>query len=168
MIKIDVGTDRVIARFGDHGIPDVVRKNLKRIIPDLTRRLGALAEDNLIGSVDSWTNIAFKKEMIEDPSNVTGKVSVQWTGDRSKMMVPKWIEEGTRAHVITASGAYGGPGPKALFFYWKGIGAYWSGKEVHNPGVRARNYMKRAVEAMTPEIKEALIEATMQGVREKT
>lgn len=162
---VTVDARSALAQFSRAGIPESVRNSLRQVIPDLTKRLGALAQDNLIGGVDSWTHIDIKKEMVENPSKIIGRVRSVWTGDSAKKMVPQWIEEGTRAHEIWASGAHGGPGPKNLFFFWKKIGTYWGGPMVHNPGVTPRHYMKYAFEAMHDEIIDSMTKAVTRGTR---
>ncbi len=42
-LQIDVDARKALARFSPSGIPESVRKNLRSIIPDLTRRLGSQA-----------------------------------------------------------------------------------------------------------------------------
>lgn len=162
-IKVD--SAHILARFSPSGIPDDVRKNLRQVIPDLTRRLGALAEDNLIGGVDSWTHIQIKKELVENPQGVTGRVRALWTGPSEKKMVPAWIEEGTKAHEIWARGARGGAGPRALYFFWKKIGSYWAGPMVHHPGTAPRHYMRNAFEAMEMEIRNSITAAVTSAAR---
>lgn len=162
-IKIDAA--QVLARFSPAGIPAGVRSELRQLLPDLTRRLGALAQDNLIGGVDSWTHIEIKKEMVENAKGITGRVRAVWTGDAAKKMVPEWIESGTKAHEIWAKGARGGAGPKALYFFWKKMGGYFIGPMVHHPGTSPRWYMRNALRAMEEEIVTQLGAAVIRGAR---
>lgn len=162
-IKVDAAN--VLARFSPLGIPTDVRNELRQVLPDLTRRLGALAQDNLIGGVDSWTHIEIKKEMVENAQGVTGRVRAVWTGSDEKKMVPQWIESGTKAHEIWARGARGGTGPKALYFFWKKMGTYFIGPMVHHPGTAPRWYMRNALAAMQEEIVESLSAAVRRGLR---
>lgn len=156
-IKID--TRQALLKFSRAGIPDQVRKNLRSVIPDLTKRLGASVEAKLNSELKSRKNIVVKKEMVESPSSIYGRVRVTWVGPAKSAMVPAVLDTGSMAHWITAK-----PG-SALFFFWEKLGKNVMFQRVWHPGFGGINYMKRSIDEMHDEIVNGLRKAAEDGVK---
>lgn len=152
MITAKVESQVAMARFGPSGIPESVRKSLRVIIPDLTKRLGAQVEANLNTGLKTRRRLQVKKEKIESRSALYGRVTTISTSE--PMMLPLWLEEGTRAHAIEARNA------KALFFFWDKMGKNVAFKRVMHPGFPGIHYTGNALESMRSEIINAITLAT--------
>jgi len=151
MITVKVDASQAMLKFGPAGIPESVRRNLRAIIPDLTKRLGAKVEAGLNSELKSRNRLQVKKEMVENPSTLYGRVTLVTTSEPK--LLPQWLEEGTRPHEIRARNA------SALFFFWEKMGANVAFQRVQHPGTRAYRFVGNAFDAMEAEIKDALTHA---------
>lgn len=127
-------------------IPEDVRNALRRVIPDLGKRLGAVVESNMGQRLQSHTRLKVVKLMIENPQSIYAKVSLTWTGEPSKKLVPTYLEEGTRPHRIEARNA------SVLAFFWPKINAMFYGRFVNHPGNKAYRIFGDAYDGMRGEI----------------
>jgi hypothetical protein len=143
------------------GIPESVRNQLRRTLPDVTKKLGMVVDAKLTYGLKSRNNIDVKKELVENPTKIVGRVRVVWTGDKSKAMVPFWLDQGTRPHIIRAVRA------RNLYFFWEKIGAFFRGPVVHHPGFAGLHYGEAALLEMEPEIVQVLRDAAVLGANEK-
>lgn len=157
MITVKVDAQKAIAKFGPSGIPEAVRKNLRAIIPDLTKRLGAAVETNLNTGLKSRNRLQVKKEMVENPTSLYGRVTTVST--REPQMLPLWLESGTKAHEIAARNA------SALFFFWDKVGRDVAFKRVQHPGFAGIHYTENAFNTMEAEIIEKLTSAVRAGAK---
>src|SRR5437899_2343461 len=98
MITVKVDATSALARFGKSGIPDDVRRNLRALIPDLTRRLASRVDANLTAGLRTRRRLQVKSAMVENRQGITGRVTVVSTSE--PLMLPLWLESGTRAHAI--------------------------------------------------------------------
>lgn len=156
---VTVDAREALAKFSKAGIPEAVRNQLRRTLPDLTKRLGGVVDDNLTRGLKSRNRLTTKKEMIENPTKIVGRVRVLWTGDPAKKMVPFWLERGTKPHPIVAKNA------RNLYFYWEKIGAFFIGPKVMHPGFKGLEYMQAALLQMEPEIVDVISSAAKQAAR---
>lgn len=159
MIEIKMDAGRAFARFSKAGIPEAVRNNLRRTLPQLTKRLGTEIEAAMDRDLKSHDNLAVTKQMIENPTTISGRVQLVWTGSQAKRMVPVWLEGGTRPHEIVARNA------KALSFFWPRVGARVAFKRVMHPGTRPYKLVENAMMRMEPDIVQTLINAVNEGVK---
>jgi len=163
--EIKVDARQALAKFSRAGIPESVRNALRRTLPDLGKLVGARVEHALDTQLKSRQNLRVTKEMRENPTQITARVAVTWVGDPKKRMVPQWLESGTRPHEIWATGARGGAGPKALFFYWEKIGANFIGPRVFHPGFKGIQYMETTMALMEPQIVDVIKKAAIDGAK---
>lgn len=157
-VEVKVDAARALAKFSPQGIPEAVRRNLRAIIPDLTKRLGAAVESNLDTGLKSRRRLQVKKEMVENPQSIYGRVRVVSTS--APEMLPTWLEKGTRPHVIVARNA------SALFFFWDKLGRNVSFKSVNHPGFRGIQYAANAFRGMRGEIVASISRAVREGARQ--
>lgn len=155
MISVKVDSSKALIKFGPQGIPEAVRRNLRRIIPDLTKRLGAAVDANLTAGLKTRASLTVKKEMVENPTALYGRVT---TVSSKNPLLPLWLESGTKAHDIVATGP-------ALAFFWPKVGKQMFLKKVHHPGTAPGNFSANAFHAMEAEIKAALTSAVRAGAR---
>ncbi len=157
MVEVTVHVDATtaLARFSPAGIPEQVRRNLRSVIPGLTRKLGALVDAKLDSEFKSRRRLAVKKEMVENQRSIIGRVAVVWTGDKRAGMVPAVLDTGAKAHIIRPKNA------KALAFFWPQMGRNVFFKEVHHPGFPGRFYMRNALAEMSGEIQETISRSVM-------
>lgn len=156
-VQVKVDATRALAWFGPAGIPEGVRRNLRAIVPDLTKRLGAAVEANLNSGLKSRTRLVVKKEMVENPTALYGRVST--IANQPPQLLPLWLEEGTKPHVIAARNA------SALFFFWEKIGMNVAFKSVNHPGFGGIFYMRNAFVSMETEIADKLSQAVRDGIQ---
>ena len=156
---ITVDARKALLKFSPAGIPEQVRKNLRTVIPDLTKRLGLLAEEKLNTELKSRKNIDIKKEMVESPTYLYGRVRAVWTGPSKSSMVPAVLDTGAKAHWIEAK-----PGG-ALFFFWEKLGKNVAFQRVWHPGFGGINYMQRSLDEMHDEIVNGLLKAAKDGAK---
>lgn len=158
-VEITIDASRAIARFSPAGIPEQVRNNLRRLIPDLTRRFGAEVERKMFAGLRSSGphRLQVQKQMIENPTQVVGRVEVVWKGPASGRLVPTYLEEGTRPHVIAARFA------PSLVFFWAKMGRWVAFKQVNHPGTKGIHMVADTFAEMQGEIRATLARAT-EGV----
>lgn len=157
--EIKVDASRAIARFSPAGIPEGVRASLRGVIPDLTKRLGAQVDRNLDAGLRSRTRLTVRKEMVEDPRKIIGRVRTVWTGAAAQNMVPQVLESGSKAHEIAARNA------PTLAFFWAKMGMTVFFRRVWHPGFAGIHYMENAFGAMSGEIRTGLTQAVKTGLR---
>jgi hypothetical protein len=158
MITVKVDATGALAKFSPAGIPDSVRRSLRTVIPDLTKRLGAAVESNLDSRLKTRRRLQVKKEMVENPSALYGRVTT--IANPGPALLPLWLESGTQPHEIAAKNA------SALFFYWEKLGKNVAFKRVMHPGFAGVNYSSDAFAAMESEIVDSLTQAVRAGARD--
>lgn len=158
-VEVKVDARRALAKFSPAGIPEAVRSNLRRVIPGLTKQLGALVERKLEAGTKSRTRLTVKKEMVENQNEILGRVRTVWTGPVSKALVPLWLEEGTKPHVIEAKNA------SVLAFYWPKIAGMFFGPRVNHPGTQPIWYSRDSLAEMKGTIRTALTSAVREGAK---
>jgi len=156
VITVKVEAQQAIAKFSPSGIPEDVRRNLRAVIPNLTKRLGAAVDANLSAGLKTRRSITVRKEMVENRSALYGRVV---TVSSKLPMLPLWLEEGTKAHDIVARNA------KALYFYWDKAGGFVAFHSVHHPGFAGIHYSRDAFAEMEDEIVKKLDEADVAGAQ---
>lgn len=157
-VTIKIDDKAVSARFARTGIPEAVRNNLRRALPDLTKRLGDRVEQKLNTELKSRKRLKVNKQLRENPREVLGVVETVWTGDRSKNFIPTILETGARRHMIYPKNA------SALFFFWERIGQNVALAKVNHPGFPGIYYTERSYLEMEPEILQKLSRAVITGV----
>lgn len=148
MITVQVDNSAALARFGKAGIPDDVRRNLRALIPDLTRRLASRVDANLSAGLKTRRRLQVRSAMVENSKGITGRVTVSSTSE--PMMLPFWLEHGTKAHAIEAKNA------KALYFFWERMGKNVAFRRVMHPGFAGIHYAQNAFNSMESEIISAI------------
>ena len=162
MITVTVDARKALAKFSPSGIPEQVRSNLRRVIPDLTKRLGANVEARLNTQLQSRNRLKVDKLMREDSSRVIGQVTTVWTGESSKSFIPQILESGAKAHAIVAKNA------SALAFLWPKVGpGMFFFKQVWHPGFPGIWYMRDAFKEMETEIVSSMTEAVRKGAKDQ-
>lgn len=151
-----VGNEDVFSRFGPSGIPVTVRNFLRPAIVGLTKRVGAQVDANLNAGLKSRRRLRVRTEMVENARELIGRVSVVATAP--PLMLPVWLESGTKAHKIEAKNA------KALYFFWNRVGRNVFFKSVNHPGFVGIQYMQGAFEAMKGDIKSTIRKAVSDGL----
>lgn len=151
MITVKVDNQQAITKFGPQGIPVNVRNELRTVIPDLTRRLGAQVDANLNSRLKSRRRLVVERQLVENTSGLYGRVTTVSTSE--PFALPLWLEDGTKAHEIAAKNA------SALFFFWDKIGKNVAFKRVMHPGFPGVHYTADAWADMKDEIKSAIIKA---------
>lgn len=157
MITIQVEATKALAKFSPAGIPESVRRSLRAVIPDLTKRLGAQVDANLSSGLKTRRRLQVKKEMVENPKALYGRVTTVATSPPA--LLPLWLESGTAPHEIAARNA------SALFFFWEKMGKNVAFRRVHHPGFVGIHYTQNAFDAMEDEIVAALNGAVRAGAQ---
>lgn len=157
---ITVEDKLVMVRFGTSGIPESVRTRLRTLIPGITKQFGREIDSRLSTGLKSRRSLKTNTFMVDTGTRIGARVSVTYTGgDKTKADLPRWLESGTRPHVIMAKNA------SALFFYWEKIGANFIGPKVNHPGSAGIRYMEQSVEAMRSTIVDQIVEAAVKGMQ---
>lgn len=159
-VQIKVDAQQAFARFSEAGIPEQVRNNLRRALPPLGKQIARAVNAKLDSRLQSRRNITVDAKMIEKGSGKNAifiEVGARWTGDQRKKMVPKYLEVGTRPHVIEARIA------KVLAFYWPKIGGMFFGKRVNHPGTKPYRYMEDTLIEQESSIVDVLSRAVKEG-----
>ncbi len=167
VVTVSVDARQAIAKFSPAGIPTAVRNNLRRVLPDLTKRLGALVESKLDSGLKTRRRLVVKKELVENPTAVYGRVRTISTSE--PFLLPLWLEEGTKPHTITGN-------PLLWFRTGKAFttaagklipeGTLISKHEVKHPGFAGIHYTRDAFAEMESEIRLRLEDAVKLGARE--
>jgi hypothetical protein len=157
-VTIKVDSTRAIAKL--NRIPVSVRNALRRVIPNLTKQLGALVNAKLDSKLKTRTNLDVKQEMHENAQSITGVVSLVWNGDPTSKLVPTYLEYGTRPHEIAAVNA------NALAFFWERIGENVMFKRVQHPGFPGFYFLRDSLAESRDEITSQITAAVKQGARE--
>lgn len=156
MITVKVDNTTALARFGPQGIPVSVRNELRKVIPDLTRRLGAAVNRNLNDRLKSRRRLVVQQQMVENTQAIYGRVTTVSVSE--PFMLPIWLEDGTRPHEIVAKNA------PVLAFYWDRIGGMAFFKRVMHPGFAGVRYTADAFAEVEPEIKSEINRAVRDGL----
>jgi hypothetical protein len=157
MITVKVDATKAIAKFSPAGIPESVRRNLRGVIPDITKRLGAAVDANLDARLKTRRRLTVRKEMVENPTALYGRVTT--VANPGPVLLPLWLEEGTKPHEIAAKNA------SALFFFWEKIGKNVAFKRVMHPGFAGIHYSADAFKAMEAQIVSSLSQAVRAGAK---
>lgn len=155
MIEITVNSAGALAKFSPAGIPEAVRRALRRVLPQLTIALGRKVDEKL-GALKSRTTLVTKPELVENPTAIYGRITVSAVSP-SPSMLPSWLDTGTEAHVIAARNA------GALFFFWERIGTNAMFKQVHHPGFKGIQFRDAAINEMRDEIVGTISQAVREG-----
>jgi hypothetical protein len=156
MITVKVDATRALAKFSPAGIPEAVRRNLRRVLPDLTRKLSAAIDARLASGLKSRRSLEDKVELVENPTAIFGRVRVIANAP-SPAMLPAWLNTGTAPHEIAARNA------SALFFFWERLGMNVMFRRVMHPGFAGINYAEGALADMRGEIVDTIGQAGRQG-----
>jgi hypothetical protein len=138
-----------------------VRANLRAVMPKLGKQLGAKIEENMASRLNSANRLKVTKKMVENPRSITTTVSLDWTGEASKKLVPTYLEKGTKAHEIVAKHA------SVLAFYWPKINGWFFGPKVNHPGTKPYNLVADAWASQKDAIQAALTEAVRSAGRQR-
>jgi|SRR5215831_1951416 len=119
---ITVDARQAYARFSQAGIPNQVRNNLRALLPQLGKRFGDSVESKLDSDLKSRTTLTVKKLMVENPSNITMRISM--ISPSAEGLLPTYLESGTRAHgPVTANFLHFFIDGNEIFTKWvKGVG----------------------------------------------
>lgn len=148
MLSVKVNNNQAMVKFGPTGIPVAVRNALRGVLPALTKKLGDEIENNLNTGLKTRRRLVVKKEMVENPTGIYGRVTTISTSE--PYMLPLWLEDGTAPHIIRAKNA------SALFFFWEKVGQNVAFVQVSHPGFRGIQFTKNAWDKLEPEIKETI------------
>lgn len=158
MITVTVNAEQALAKFSPAGIPQAVRTNLRRVLPDLTRRLGTAVEAKLASGLKSHATLEEKTELVENPTAIYGRVRTV-ANPPSPALLPQWLETGTAPHEIAARNS------PALAFFWDKLGMNVLFRRVSHPGFAGIHYTEQAFAEMQDEIVTGLTEAVREGAR---
>lgn len=153
---ITVDARQALAKFSKAGIPEAVRSNLRRALPDLMKNVGGEIERMMDSQLKTRRSIVVVKQMIENPWKITGRVTIT----SSKRLLPLWLEEGTRPHEIVPRVA------RVLAFYSQSAGRMIFTKRVMHPGTRPYRFAQTVMESMEPEIVDVIDRAAKIGARQ--
>jgi hypothetical protein len=156
MIEIKVNSSGALAKFSPAGIPEAVRRALRRVLPQLTIKLGAKVDDLLGSGLKSRTTLRTTPQLIENPTALYGRVTISAVAP-SPSMLPAWLDTGTRPHVIAARNA------NALYFFWEKLGKNVSFRQVNHPGFAGIQYRDAAIASMSGEIVDTISQAVREG-----
>ncbi len=149
---ITVDARQAYARFSESGIPEQVRNNLRRLLPQLGKDVGAAVDAKLASGLKSRNTLTTNMLMKENPRQLTVTVSV--TSPTGGGMLPKWIEEGTRGH-----------GPVTAPFLVFQIDGQWIRtkfvKGMFGGDMQGLHYMENAMQEMEPQIVDTLHTAVL-------
>lgn len=154
--QIDVNMSGAFAKFSPAGIPEAVRSNLRRTLPDLTKTIGASVEDKLNTQLKSRVSLEVKKELVENPTTIQGRITVK---SAKNPLLPEWLESGTMPHDIAAKNVL------ALRFNWPVMGGFVFFKKVHHPGFAGIHYMERTFSEYQDMIVDRITDAVEQGAK---
>jgi hypothetical protein len=154
-IKVDA-TSALAKLSPSTGIPEQVRKNLRALLPDLTRRVGAQVESNLDSRLKSRRTLEVKKELVESPNYIYGRVRLV-ANPPSPSFLPDILESGARAHLIQ--------GNPILSFFWDKVGKQVFFPQVNHPGFSGTQSMKDAFDSMQSVIRSNLEDSVFGAVR---
>jgi hypothetical protein len=150
MITVTVDARQALAKLSPGGLTASVRNNLRRVVPDLTKRLGSAAEYRLDTGLKSRRSITVTKTMTENTRGLYGTVSAVTNTDRVPKFLPEILETGAEPHAIVARNA------PALYFFWEKMGRFVSFKRVWHPGFEGIGYMEDAFASMEEEIRTSI------------
>ncbi len=156
MLQITVDTSKATQRFSSAGIPEQVRKNLRALIPDLTKQLGANVEARLDSELKTRRRLVVKKFFVDGDTRMYGMVRL--TTKAPPALLPTWLEAGTPRHPITAKYK-----PR-LKFFWERVGHWVSPITVNHPGTKQYNFLHGAFAEMEGEIRAKLEEGVRKAV----
>lgn len=157
-VTINVDARAALIKFSPSGIPESVRRNLRTMLPDLTKRLGALVDSKLDSGLKTRRRLQTKKEIVESPTALYGRVSVVSTSEPK--LLPLWLDQGTKPHEIAAKNA------SALFFFWDKMGMNVAFRRVMHPGFAGIHFMQESFDEMRGEIVSGLTAAIKKGAAE--
>ena len=156
MITVTVDSTKALARFSPAGIPEAVRRALRRALPDLTRRLGAAIDTRLDTGLKSRRTIENKVELVENPTALYGRVRTIASAP-SPAMLPSWLNTGTAPHEIAARNV------GALFFFWARLGKNVMFRKVNHPGFAGIQFAEGAWADMRGEVVDTISAAVKEG-----
>lgn len=156
-VTLKVDASKAIKKFSPEGVPESVRRSLRSMLPSIVRRVGDRVDQKLDDGLKSRNRLVVQKQIVENPKEIYGKVSVIANAD--PRMLPTWLEEGTRAHEIVAKNA------SALSFFWERIGKQAFFKRVQHPGYAGLHYMQTTLGEMRDEIARDLTQAVKEGAQ---
>jgi hypothetical protein len=151
MITVKVDDQKAMVKFGPSGIPEAVRRNLRAVIPGLTKRLGAQVDANLSSGLKTRRRLQVKSEMVENPKALYGRVTTISTSE--PFFLPNILESGAKAHIIRGVNRT----DKLLFFMYNG--RLISKHEVNHPGFAGIHYSENALASMQSEIVDSITKA---------
>jgi len=183
MITVEVDATRAFARFGEGGIPLEVRNNLRKILPDLTKKFAGIVSGKLDTQLKSRRSLKVKDEIFDTTKNeIYGKVSVVASmgtitpnflvnAMAAKEMLPRWLESGTKSHEIRARNVNylhwtvaGGVAGAAAGSRSSGVSDRFA-KVVHHPGFKGIHYMQTTFDDFKAGFIEAISKAAKEGAK---
>lgn len=154
-LTIRVDATRAYAKIDS--ITPRIRDQLRKVIPDLTRQLGAAVNSKLASELKSRKTLNVAQELHETTRQIYGLVRLE-AADPSPALLPTYLEEGTRPHEIA--------GNPILAFYWDKMGADVFFRRVQHPGTKAYQFMARTFAEQREDIVNEIEDAVATGARE--
>lgn len=151
-VTIDVDAGKAFARFSSGGIPETVRNNLRRLMPQLGKTVGDMVEHRLDSDLKSRTSLTVQKQMVENTTSVAIRIT---TVSSKNPMLPTWLDQGTAPHEIVAKG-------NALYFYWDRLGKNVAFKRVMHPGFKGIQFKEKTL----AEAESLIVDTLNRGVAE--
>jgi hypothetical protein len=150
---INVDLSKALLRFGEAGIPEQVRTNLRRLIPPLAINFTAQVNNRLNTQLKSRNSLTVTNEMRENRNQITAKIQIV---SSTNQLLPTYLELGTRPHGIDPVNA------QFLHFALGGVIEVFA-KHVEHPGTRAYHFLEDTLVEFKSEILDTMQQAT-QGL----
>lgn len=151
---INVDLSKAQLRFSPAGIPETVRSNLRRLIPQLAHNITAAINNRMNTQLKSRNTLTVTEKMRENPSKIT--MEIQIISPSAKGLLPAYLELGTAPHEIVPRNA------QFLRFALGGVIEVFA-KKVQHPGTRPYLFMEQTVAEFMGDIQGTLNEA-VQGL----
>lgn len=153
-IQVQVDATRAISKLTR--LPEAVRENLRRLIPQEIHRLAVRVNQKLDSGLKSRRSLQVQESF--DDSSLYGAVTVVSTKEPS--FLPQILEAGARPHIIE--------GNPRLYFFSEELGHIIAPFRVHHPGFRGIHYMEESANELRRDILRDLERAVREGARDAT
>ncbi len=147
---INVDLSKAILRFSNAGIPEQVRNNLRRLIPNMGHTITNAINNRLNTELKSRRTIMVTEKMKESPTQLTMEIAI--TSESAAGLLPTYLELGTRPHEIKPVNF------QFLHFTLGGVIEVYARKVMH-PGTRPYLFMEKTVAEYKNDILEMLDES---------
>lgn len=154
-VEVKVDATRALAKMDR--IPVAVRDQLRSIIPDLTKQLGALVNAKIASELASHKTLNVAQEMHENAQRIIGVVRLD-ANSPSPSLLPLWLEEGTKEHFVAPVRA------KAL--HWTEGGQDFFSKGHWVRGIGPYKFLARSFNEMKDQIVTGIKNAVKTGARQ--